>query len=409
MRPGVNVRVTNGNLNLAPANENGTSVVLVASPVAPVAGYGVAFPVSTIAEVKTAFAQVGNEPVIEAFVKGFFAEAAEGTKVYVLAMTQATPLATLLAAANAEKALNLSAGNARLFAAIKFPAGGYTPTIATGFDEDVFNAITAGQTLGDAWGAKHKGFRFFVQGYGFTNAGAALDGRTRTTNRAHVVVGSVADSTATATLLALGRAAKVNPQINIGRVKSGSLNIAAADAVKIGNALVESVSDADKDLLHDKGYITFEKNEAAPGYIFNNDKSFTAVDDDYNNLRYGRVIDNAQRIAYKAYYEELKEDVDVDENGRLEAVTEQSLAVKISTAIDRAMPGQLSIKKDGSADVFVLVNPDPTEYASLYAANNITPNLNIIQSETIYLFLFVKPRGSLTYIRVYLGLTATDL
>lgn len=409
MRPGVNVLVTNGNLNLAPANENGTSVVLVASPAAPVAGYGVAFSVSTLAEVKTAFAQVGNEPVIAAFEKGFYAEAAEGTKVYVLAMAQATPLATLFSAANAEKALNLAAGNARLVAAIKFPAGGYTPTIATGFDEDVFNAVTAGQTLGNAWGTKHKGFRFFVQGYGFTTAGAALDGRTRTDNRAFIVVGSVADSTATATLLALGRAAKVNPQINIGRVKSGSLNIAAADAVKIGNTVVDAVSDADKDLLHDKCYITFEKNEAAPGYIFNNDKAFTAVDDDYNNLRYGRVIDNAQRVAYKAYYEELKDDVDVDENGRLEAVTEQALAVKVRSAIELAMPGQLSTKKDGSADVFALVNPDPTEYASLYAANSITPNLNIIQSETIYLFLFVKPRGSLTYIRVYLGLTATDL
>lgn len=410
MRPGVNVIVTNGNLNLAPANENGTSVILVASPAAPVAGYGVAFQVSTLDEVKTAFAQVGNEPVIEAFEKGFFAEAAEGTKVYVLAMAQATTLETLFAAVNAEKALNLAAGNARLVAAIKFPAGGYTPTVTNGFDQDVFAAATAAQTLGDSWGGKHKGFRALIQGYGFTNAGAALDGRTRTNNRVGIVVGSIADSTAAATLLALGRAAKVNPQVNIGRVKSGSLNIAAADAVKIGATAADAVSDADKNLLHDKRYITFERNENAPGYVWNNDQMFTAVNDDYNNLRYGRVIDNAQRVAYKAYYEELKDDVEVDENGRLDAVVEQALALKITRRLDIDIPGQLSTKKDGSSDAVVLINPDPVEYASLYSKNSInSPNLNIIQSETLYMFLFLKPRGSLTYINVYLGLTATDL
>lgn len=407
MRPAVNVVVTNGNLNLAPVNENGVSVVLVACPVAPVVGYGVAFKIETKNQAITAFGQTGNEAVVDAFVNGFYAEAAEGTKVFVLAMANTTTLATLLAPVNADKALLLSNGSARLLAAIKFPAVGYTPTITQGFDQDVISAAAAATTLGNAWAVNHKGFRAFVQGFGYTNAADVADGRALTHNRTHIVVGSIDNSTARATLLALGRAAKIQPQENIGRVKSGSLNIPAAAAVKIGNTVAELVSPVDLDLLHDKGYITFERNAIAPGYVWNNDKSFTAVDDDYNNLRHGRVIDNAQRVAFRAYYEELKEDVNADEDGNLDALVQQSLRVKIESAIDSAMRGQLSQRRDGSSDVFVLVNPDPTEFASLYAAQNIdSPDLNIIRTGKVYIWLYVKPRGSLQYISVFLGLSA---
>lgn len=405
-RPKVLVAVTNGNLGLRPASENGVSAVLVASPVAPVAGYGTAFLVSTINDVKTAFAQAGNEDVVEAFTKGFFAEAPEGTKCYVLAMAQATNLQTLFAAANAEKALNLAAGTVRMVAAIKFPAGGYTPTITGGFDQDVHNAVTDAQTLANAWQVKNKGFRAFVQGYGYTNAAAATDYSTASNRNVAIVVGSIADETATATLLALGRAARVQPQENIGKVKTGSLNIAAADAVKIGAANADAVSSTDLDLLHTKRYIFMVRNENASGYVWNFDSMLTAPTDDYNNLRYGRIIDNAQRIAFREFYEELKDDVFVDANGRLSKVVEKALETKIESAIDSDMRPQLNVI-DGRADVECLVNPDPVEYAALYSKNNISPNLNIIQNQTVYLFLFLKPKGSLTYINVYLGLTAT--
>lgn len=409
-RPKVDVIITNGNLGLRAPSEDGYSIVLVASPAAPVVGYGVAKLVTTLAEIKTEFAAVGNEPVIEAFEKGFFAEAAEGTKVIFLAMAQATNLETLFAVANAEKALNLGAGAARLLAAIKFPAGGYTPTTTDGFDQDVHNAVVDAQTLAAAWNAKKKGFRYFVQGYGYTNAGAAKDYSAEAYRNGGIVVGSVADETATATLLALGRAARIQIQENIGKVKTGSLNIDPADSVKIGATEADQVSNADLNILHTKRYITFEKNEIASGYVWNDDNTLTVVTDDYNNFRHGRIIDKAQRIADKEYYEELKDDVEVDENGRLSAVSEKALETKIESAIDADMRANLSKRKDGSADVTCLINPPVETYAALYAKNGITnPNFNIIQSETIYLFLFLKPKGSLKYINVYVGLTATSI
>lgn len=408
-RPKVDVIITNDNLGLRAPSEDGYSVVLVAAPVAPTVGYGVALLVTTLAEIKTQFSAVGNEPVIEAFEKGFFAEAPEGTKVVFLAMAPATNLETLFAAVNAEKALNLAAGDACLLAAIKFPAGGYTPVITEGFDADVHNAVVDAQTLAAAWNAKKKGFRYFIQGYGYTGAAAAIDYKEEAYRNGGIVVGSVADETATATLLALGRAARIQIQENMGKVKTGSLNIDPADSVKIGATEADQVSDADLNLLHQKRYITFEKNEIASGYIWSDDNTLTSVTDDYNNFRHGRIIDKAQRIANREYYEELKDDVEVDENGRLSIVSEKALETKIESAIDDDMRANLSKRKDGSADVTCLINPPLETHAALYAKNNITPNFNIIQSETIYLFLFLKPKGSLKYINVYVGLTATSI
>lgn len=409
-RPNVQVVVTNGNLGLRAPSENGIAVVVVGVPAAPTAGYGTAFLISSIDEAKAAFAAEANAPVLAAFEKGFYAEAAEGSKVYVLAMAQATTLETLLAAANADKALNLANGKARLLAAIKFPAEDYEPTIEDGFDDDVHAAVVAAQTLSEAWTEKNKPFRYFIEGFGFTNIGAAKDYSEQAYRNGGIVVGSIADSTAIATLMALGRAAAIEPQENIGKVKLGSLNINPEDAVKIGATVVDDVSGTNLTSLHTKRYITFEKNENASGYIFNDDNMLCKVDDDYNNLRFGRVVDNAQRIAYKNYYEELKDDVDVDENGRLSSVVEKALEQKIESAIDAEMRGQLSKRKDGTADVVAMINPDVTEYAALYTKNGITnPNLNVIQSETIYLFLFLKPKGCLKYINIYLGLTASSI
>lgn len=406
-RPKVTVAITNNNLNLQGPSENGVSVLLVASPVAPVAGYGVAFLVKSAAEIIIAFAQAGNEPVVAAINKGFYAEAPEGTSLYILAMAQATPLATLALAANAEKALMLAGGKARLVALAKFPAGGYAPTITLGFDVDVHDSVIAMQTLAASWQTLNKGFRFIVQGFGFTDAAAAKDYSTLSYRNGAIVVGSIADSSATATLLAMGRAALVQPQQNLGRVKTGSLIIAEASAVKIGATSADLVPAATLETLHDKRYITFEKNAIAAGYVFSDDNTLTLVTDDYNNIRHGRVIDNAQRIAFNGYYEELKETVDIDENGRMSKVVEKALETKIETGIDNAMRSQLSLNNDGSAAVTCLVNPDIALYPALYSRNNIVPNFNLAQSNTVYLFLSLRPKGCLKNIFVYLGLSVT--
>lgn len=404
-RPKVIIAVSNGNLNLPTPSEFGTSVILIAAPAEPVAGYGVAFEVRNKKQVSIAFAQAGNEPVVTAINEGFFAEAPEGTKVYILAMAATTTLTQLFASVNANKALNLGNGNVRLVAAVKWPDEEYEAEMLDGFDKDVHDAVTAAQTLSNAWFAAQKPFRYLLQGFGYNPEDSDAKDYAVTANRnGGIVVGSINDNSAQLVLLAMGRAAKIQPQQNIGRIKSGSLNIAESAVVKIGDVTVEDTDIADLELLYDKRYITVEKNETDSGYVFNDDNTLTAVDDDYNNLRYGRVIDNATRISFKTYYKELKDDVDVDEDGRLGAVVEKGLENAIELAINEQMGTQLSKKKDSTANVNCLVNPDPIQYAPLYAANDIqNPNFNTLTTGRVYLFLQLKPKGCLKYLNVYIG------
>ncbi len=406
-RPSANINILNGQLGIIGPGNFGTPFVVIASAIAPVAGYLTAFSIKSIAEAKTAFAQVGNEALLDAITKGFYAEAPEGTELFIVCAVNTNTLTLLAAPGIAEKALDLANGKARIGAFIKFPDVSYTPTTTSGFDADVHTCVSAVQTLAESWQSKRKPFRAFIQGYGFTTASAALDYSTNTKRNTGIVVGAITDNTARATMMALGRASKEDPQRNIGRVKSGSLNIADTDTVKIGTALLEKTSSTDLDTLYDKRYITFDRNESEPGYIFNDDNMLTAITDDYNNLRNGRVIDNAVRICFATYYKELKDDVDVDDNGRLDIVVEKALESAIVTAIDEQMGGQLSKDKQGHAIVECLVNPDPTVYATLYAENALNnPNLNTLTNGgTVYLFVSCRPKGCIKNINIFLGLS----
>jgi hypothetical protein len=407
-RPKVTVVVTNDNLNIQGATSFGTTVIMVAAPVAPVAGYGVAFQVKSATEAQTAFAQVGNEKVVTAF-NYFFAEAPVGTEVNVVAMAQTTTLQTLVATANIEKGLNAANGNARLIGVIKFPAGGYTPVTTNGFDADVHLAVADAQTIANTWTAKPKGFAVMIEGYGFTTVAAAKDYSTDSYRNVAVVVGKIEGETSYSTMIALGRAAKLQPQENIGKVKAGSLNIAASAAVTIAGTAPESVTSTDLDTLHSKRYITFEKNEEASGYVLSDDNMLCKPTDDFNNLRHVRIMNNITRVAYKTYYHELKDDVEVDDNGRLDSAIEKNLETMVESNIDGELREQLS-KKNGFANADCLVNPDPVKYASLYNKAGITsPNFNIIETSTVYLFILAQPKGCLKQIMAYCGFTATTV
>jgi hypothetical protein len=321
-------------------------------------------------------------------------------------------LTQLATAANADPALLLAKGQVRLLAIGKLPSIEFIPADDQGFDSDVHTAVSATQTLANNWFIKKQPFRFFIQGAAYSgNASEAKDYQEGNCRNGHIVVGTVKTNDSAgelfALLLALGRAAKVPPNQNIGRVKTGSLSIDDSYTIKLGTIPVDNVPDSELDTLYEKQYITFEKNAIAPGYLFNDDNSLVSSTDDFNNLRNGRVIDNAVRIAFATYYRELKDDVDVVEGGRLSAVVEKALETEIETEIDKQIGSQLSTNSDGRADVVCIVNPDPGTFAALYAANSIdSPNLNLFNNGDVYLFVSMRPKGCIKHINVFLGFTA---
>jgi hypothetical protein len=411
-RPKANVFLSNGNLGGQPLSQFGTAGVIVSCAIAPVAGYLTPFIVKSKKDIDAAFVQVGNEAP-KAALEAFYDEAPEGTSLYVIAVVQTNQFVQMAGATIAPVLINNGNGAIRLLAVIKFPAGSYVPTITNGFDQDVHDGVPLFQTLADTWFANRKPFRVLMQGYGATTAGAAKDYATDNKHNIGIVVADIGGSTAFATMLALGRLSKEQPQRNIGRVKSGSLNIAANAVVKVGSTVVENIASTDLDTYYDKRYITIERNESAPGYVFTDDNTLTSLTDDYSSIRNGRVIDNAVRIAYQSYYEELKDDVDVDDQGRLSTAVEKALETKIEQEIDAEMRPQISRKSgtDNSGAVSCLVNPDPTIYASLYQQNNLDPsaiNFNILTTNKVYVFIQLRPKGCLKFIDIFLGFTATN-
>ncbi len=408
-RPKVDITILNGQLGLQGPSENGVTALVLATPVAPTGtAYGTAFLVKTKAEVIAKFADAGNAAVVTALNDGFFAEAPEGTEVHITCMANTNTLDQLAAAANVQKSLNSAAGKARLVGVVKFPDISYTPTVVSGFDTDVHAAVPILQAVANTWLASKKPFRFFIQGYACTgNATNALDYSSTVNRNAHIVAAELNASTAIATLMVMGRAAKIGPQVNAGRIKSGSLNTLPAWALTIGGTAIGSVTESTLNTYWDKRYITLEQNQIASGFVVSDDNSLTAVTDDYNNLRYGRIMDNAVRVAFKTYYNELKDDVDVDENGRISKVAEKALETAIENAIDTEMRAQLSKKPDGRADVDCIVNPDYASNIAVYNQNGITsePNFNLLQTGTVYLFVKLKPKGCLKYINVFIGFT----
>ncbi len=404
-RPSVDIALQNGNLGIVPPSTSGTALLLVAAAAAPTAGYGTMFTIKSKAEAKTAFANASNAALLKAIVEGFFGEAPEGNTLYVVAMSNTTSLTQLCDAAVAEKALVPAKGAIRLVAVVNYPPNNYTPTIANGFDQDVHSAVTAMQTLANAWMVKKKPFRAFIAGNSCDGIPAnALDYATTTNRNCFIVANKVSSDSGFATLLALGRAVAVNPQQNIGRILSGSLNINPAYPVVIGSANVDTITDTVLDGYYDKRYITIEPNKFSSGYVITDDTALTAPTDDYNNLAYGRVIDNMVRIADRVYYQQLKNDVELDEDGRIDIVEEKALENSIIDAIDTEMGTQLSSNTNGTAAVKCLVNPDTTAYAALYSANNVdSPNLNLAAGGKVHIFLTGRPKGCLRFLNIYIG------
>ncbi|RBL88537.1 DUF2586 family protein [Chitinophaga flava] len=406
-RPKVNISTTNGNLGGLAPNVDGVCGLIMAIPQAPTSGFGTPVLIKSKKQAGEELAQATNAQALTAINDGFFAEAAEGSKLYCLFVAAATTMEDMLLPANADKLLTFANGTISLLGLAKFPASGYTPVVTDGIDADVVKAADAAQILSTKWFNLRKPFRALLQGFGFTTPSSVKSYAADKKDNIGIVLGTVNGNGPHALLLALGRASGMPVQRNIGRVKSGSLKLQESAVVKIGDKNVDAIDSVDLDTLWEKRYITFERNEAAPGYLFNDDNMLGTLTSDFSSLRNGRTIDKAVRIAYEVYYNELKNDVDVDDNGRLSSAIEAALSLNIEEAISRRMAGEISQNNDGTPAVEALVNPDPSAYAGLYSAAGIDhPDFNILATNLVYIFVRIRPKGCLKYIDVFLGYTA---
>jgi hypothetical protein len=201
-----------------------------------------------------------------------------------------------------------------------------------------------------------------------------------------ILIGDTAPDSNGATLGTLaGTLASIPVQRSIARVRSGALPVSKFYIQD------KEAKDADVEVIHDKGFITFRTFVGKAGYYFSDDKLATKVSDDYALIPRRRVIDKAYRIGYITLLEELNDELPVDDEGRIPAPVAKSIQNSVERAIVNNMTAYRNLGNDPS-------NPNDTGVECY-----IDPNQNVVALSKLDARLRVKPYGYPKYIDCYLG------
>lgn len=320
-----------------------------------------------------------DEPFIYRHIKEFYGELAGNQKFYIMGVSDATSMASVLDNTNsngAKKLTTFANGEIRVLGVVRKPAAGYNPGTDF-FDSDVQAAVTASQVFGNARLAELKPLRILIEGRIAVEGSATIYApNTASIDFAGVVVGGSLNNGSASVGLALGRASKYGAHIKLGKVANGPLSINTA---YVGSKEIKDY--AGLEALHDKGVISFMTHTNKAGVYFGID--WMANNKDYRFLAHGRIIDKAALIAAAVYIEQIESEVDVDDDGKIDQLEIEHLKGIVTQAINVNMGDQISGLQI-----------------------TIDPNQNIINTRTLKLKIQILPKGYTTWIKIDLGLVA---
>lgn len=331
-----------------------------------------------------------NNPSVYKIVREFYAEAGDGTEVWLMAFPDTVKHSEMIDVANGnygKKLVDAANGKLRGVVVSRKPAAGYVATITDGLDADIAAALPKAQEFAEYYtNSKFAPLFVILEGFGFNgNAIDLLDLTTKTYNRVSVFIGDTLSGSGKATLGTIaGRIAKSPIHQNIGRTKYGPV---APVVTYIGSTVTEL---ADVATINDKGYITFRTFTGRSGYFFNDDFTATSASDDYGHLTARRTIDKAYRIAYDTLVDELLDAVSVNADGTLQLPVVKGWQANVEGAIARQMTANGELSADvASGDRGVECYIDPAQ--------------NLVSTSKLNVRIRVRPFGYPRYIDVYLG------
>ena len=386
MLPRVKINYLNGLLGTAPDNQDGLLglVVLGATAVSTTFVSGKPYYIVRPEDLTALGITTSNNARIVALVNQFYAEAEEGTPLYLIGLT-ATSMTTVLDVESGSMKAILEQLRGALRGLIVASASTASVTVTDGLDPDVLTAMPKAQGLAN-WAADNLYAPIFIilEGRHFESAADAPDLKALAYNRVGVFIGDVAASSINAAVGTLaGLIASIPVQRNIGRVASGPL---APTAMYIGASLVdESMSVVDA--LYAKGYMCPRIHIGLPGYYMVDDPLATAGTDDYAHLTARRTVDKAARIAYVTMLQFLLDEIELNEDGTMQQPILKSWQAAVEDAINNQMSaaGELSVV-DGSGCKFF-----------------IDPKQNVLSTSKVEGTLKVRPFGYAREIVVNLG------
>lgn len=198
----------------------------------------------------------------------------------------------------------------------------------------------------------------------------------------------------------LGRLAAIHVGRNIGRVADGALpglnNVEFAagtdTAGTFSGQLVpyQQADEATLDSIAAKRYIFFDKYPGRTGWFFSDDPTATASNTSDAFISFNRCLNKAAAIAVATYLNSLKDEILVDDDGRLAPITVQGLQNSLQSAIEANM----------------VSNPDPTRPQEISSASVIIdPAQNVLATSKIVAQLSIVPLGTARVIETQISLS----
>lgn len=370
--PRVKINYLNGLLGTAPENQDGLLMlaVLGAASVSTTFALGTPYRIVRPEGLAALGVTADNNARLHELVRQFYAEAEEGTPLYVLGLAGTSMTDACDVESGSLKDVVVSLRGA-LRGIVLASASTGTPTVTEGLDPDVFTALPKAQALADyAAVSLYAPLFFILEGRAFSGASSLRDLSSSAYNRVGIFIGDVEASSKNAAVgVIAGRIASVPVQRNIGRVASGAL---APDKFYLGATLVDD-SMTDVETIYEKGYITPRIYAGLAGYYFTDDRLAVAPTDDYAHLTARRSADKAARIAYQTLLNFLLDEIAVNTDGTMQQPVLKSWQAAVETAVDAQMTaaGELSVV-DGSGCRFFI---DPTQ--NVLATSKVEGSLRI--------------------------------
>jgi len=334
-RPNVLIIKTNGNLGRRNPNTDAVLGKVMSAPA--IEGgmqNGIVYPLASINDAIaigiTAAYDLANTLLAYHHINRFFTRNPNAT-LYLITAPQSASLAdmTNITGVYVPVLLRAMAGKVKYVGVARNPAVGYVPVLAGGADSDVAAAVANAQALYDAEFAQFRYAGFLIEGRSFNGtAAAATDLRTlgcpnvsitwiadpaiSGANALYNGYAAVGDTLGLISLAAVSQdAGELTPAFNLQNKGLGLFLTAGLSS----NLSVNSYSDADLDMLNDKGYIFPDVTAGIDGFYISDSHTCSAIgNNDYAYIENNRTIEKAIFLARSAILPLVKSRLKADPN-----------------------------------------------------------------------------------------------
>lgn len=319
--PNVSITLGSGGLGrVAPTDDGVAGLILTGAEVTGKIELNKRYQLSGTADlVKLGITEATN-PLAYKEVRAFYSQTGEGAELHLLIVAAATTLTAMCDSAAGSplcKLIDSTGGRIRIVGVNKLIPNEYEAVTTQGIDADAITAGDAAHKTAESYAKQIRPFRILLPAPLFKEDSDDLFAPAESSyNRVAYVLASDDQANKSAAIgMVLGRAAKVEPQQSLGRVKDGSL----APSLNLTNGKTFIEMGGMAGTLHAAGYIIPVSYPTKNGAYLNGNPMAAPVTDDYSELNLGRIIDKATVVTYSTYISEIMDNIQINEDGTISA------------------------------------------------------------------------------------------